>query len=154
MTLARGLHACRFNRSKIDLLIRASMPADAPIPVHVLAARLMWPPEIIGHFIDRGIVAPKHIKADKKGRTIAQEGCAHLTGLYGSAGQLGRERGISAAMVRKLLMEAGVQPLIPPHGIARMTFYLFDRDDADGVLGCPTKVGEIGGGEHGKSVSA
>lgn len=138
---ARGLHACRFNRSEIDLLIRASMPADAPIPVHVLAARLMWPPEIIGYFIDRQVVAPEHIWANSKGRTITQEGCAHLASLYGSAGQLGREHGISAAMVRKLLIEAGVQPVIPPHGIARITFYLFDRDGADDVLGPPKRIG-------------
>jgi hypothetical protein len=138
----RGLHACRFNRSEIDLLIRASMPEDAPIPVHVPAARLMWPPEIVGHYIDRGIVAPEHINADRKGRSITREGCAHLASLCGSAGQLGRERGISAAMVRKLLTEAGIQPVIPPHGINRVSFYLFDRDDADDVLGPPRKIGQ------------
>ena len=117
------------------------MPEDAPIPVHVLAARLKWPPEIIGHFIDQQVIAPKHVTADKKGKTITQEGCVHLAGLYGSAGQLGRERGVSAAMVRKLLMEAGVQPVIRPHGIAGTTFYLFDRDDADDVLGPPKRIG-------------
>jgi hypothetical protein len=137
----RRLGACRFSRAEVEQLIRDSMPEDAPIPVHVLAARLKWPPEIIGHFIDQQVIAPKHVTADKKGKTITQEGCVHLAGLYGSAGQLGRERGVSAAMVRKLLMEAGVQPVIRPHGIAGTTFYLFDRDDADDVLGPPKRIG-------------
>jgi len=136
----RGLKACRFNRSEIAHLIQRSMPEDTPVAVHVIAARLMWPPEIVGHFIDCQVVAPKHVNANRKGKTVSQEGYAHLAKLYGSAGQLGRERGISAAMVRKLLVEAGVQPVIPPHGVARTTFYLFDRNDTADVLGPPRSV--------------
>lgn len=43
-------------------------------------------------------------------------------------------------MVRKILTEAGVQPVIPPNGLARFSFNLFDRDNADDVLGSSTKI--------------